>query len=364
MSLGTGTVDGAGGAGVTSSGALGTTATTSTANGSSESSTSAGGTGGTAPAGGATSGGGNTAAGGVTGSGAVGGAASTGTGTTGDPAGGPEVDRTNPQLHQLQFKADEADPQATRVLGNQFAYLDTRTEPQGKLVVYLHGAGDFSNCGDGALGTLVASWGFHWFGPCFLSNYGVDNCGDDIEGCRLEAFEGTDHHAFVDIRPPDSIETRIVRGLAHLEMLNPEGDWQYFVDGDTPRWSEIIITGHSHGASTSGVIGMHRNVFRVVMLAGPYDPGQAWLSADPLTVREHYYGFSHTGDSQHSGHLAAFEALGLVGTPTLVDGAQPPFGGSHRLYSAAAVADPHGSVTSGNISEYVEIWRYLYVGND
>jgi hypothetical protein len=108
------------------------------------------------------------------------------------------------------------------------------------------------------------------------------------------------------------------------------------------------------------VIGMHRQVFRVVMLAGPYDPGQAWLDGTPLTDRERYYGFSHTGDGQHSGHLAAFEALGVVGSPAQVDGAQPPYGGSQRLYSDANVGDPHGSVTSGNISEYTEAWRYLY----
>jgi hypothetical protein len=264
----------------------------------------------------------------------------------------------------MQFTAAAADTRATRVLGNQFAYLDTRAEPKGKLVVFLHGAGDFSSCGNGALGTLVASWGFHWFGPCYLSNYGVDNCGNDIEGCRMEAFEGVDHHGAVTIARPDSIEERIVRGLKHLQTLNPQGDWQYFLDGDAPRWSEIVITGHSHGASSSGVIGVHRKVFRVVMLAGPYDPGQAWLSSTPLTARDRFFGFSHTGDSQHSGHLAAFQALGLPGTPTRVDSAQPPYGNSHRLYSGASVGDAHQSVANGTTSGFVEVWRYLYGGNN
>jgi len=250
------------------------------------------------------------------------------------------------------------------VLGTQFAYLDTRSVPRGKLVIYLHGAGDFSNCGNGALGTLVAGWGFHWFGPCYLSNYGVENCGSDIEGCRLEAFQGTDEHAFVDIKPPDSIETRIARGLVHLQELNPQGDWRYFLNGSTPRWSDIVITGHSHGASSSGVIGMHRSVSRVVMLAGPYDPGQAWLSGDSLTPPGLFFGFTHSADSQHSGHLAAFAALGLPGEPTRVDGAAAPYGGSHRLYSSASVGDAHGSVTSGNIAEFVAVWRYLYGAMD
>jgi hypothetical protein len=339
--------------------------------GGSEGGTTAGGaagvgSGGTGAAGVAGVGGNGGTASGGTGGGAgtsTGNSGAAGAGMGGGSAGGatgPVVDRTNPRLHHLQFPADDADPEAGQVLGNQHAYLDTRVAPTGKLVVYLHGAGTFANCGDGALGTLVAGWGFHWFGPCFLSNYGVENCGNDIEGCRLEALEGVDHHAFLQIEPPDSIERRVVRGLRHLEEVDPQGGWGFFVDGEQPRWSAIVITGHSHGASTSAVIGVHRLVARVVSLAGPNDPGQAWLSATPMTPRDRFYGFSHTGDGQHMGHLAAFEALGLPGTPTRVDGATPPYSGSHRLYSSASVSDAHGSVTSGNIAGFVDVWRYLY----
>jgi hypothetical protein len=324
--------------------------------------------------GGDTGGGGNagTVAGGeagtagASGSASLGGAGGTTAGTSGaggssaGSGGGPNVDRTNPRLHEFNFPPEDADAEAQRALGDQYAYLDTRVAGTGKLVIYLHGAGDFGDCGNGALGTLVAGWGFHWFAPCYLSNYGVDNCGNDIEGCRLEAFEGTDHHSFVQIGPADSIERRVVRGLRHLQELNPQGDWDFFVDGEQPRWSSIVITGHSHGASTSAVIGMHRRVSRVVSLAGPHDPGQAWLSGTPLTPRDAYYGFTHSGDGQHQGHLAAYSALGLPGEPTRVDGAAPPYSGSHRLYSSAGVGDAHQSVTSGNIAAFVEVWRYLY----
>lgn len=300
--------------------------------------------------------------GGLPAGGAAEGGAPMGGGAGGEPPQqtGPVVDTSTPQLYELEFTAREADPQASEALGRQYAYLDTRAEPQGLLVVYLHGAGDFSDCGNGALGMLVASWGFHWFGPCYLSNYGVDNCGADIAGCRLEAFEGTDHHDFVDISRPNSIEERIIQGLAHLEELNPEGDWAYFVDNGAPRWSDIVITGHSHGASSSGIIGMNRLVARVVMLAGPYDMDQPWLNGTPMTPRERFFGFTHASDSQHQGHLAAFEALGLPGEPVLVDSSDPPYGDSHRLYSEAAVSDAHGSVTSGNIEAFVPVWRYLY----
>jgi hypothetical protein len=281
-------------------------------------------------------------------------------GAGGSSADGPNVDDSDPQLYSLQFTPDEADPSASEALGNQFAYLDTRAAPRKELVVYLHGAGDFGNCGDGALGELVASFGYHWFGPCYLSNYGVDNCGTDIGGCRLEALEGEDHHPFLNITRPNSIEERLVRGLTYLSERNPEGDWGYYLEGELPRWSSIIITGHSHGASSSGIIGMNREVARVVMLAGPYDVDQPWLSGTPLTPRTSFFGFTHSGDGQHQGHLAAFESLGMPGQPISVDSAAPPYDESQRLISSAGVGDAHGSVTSGDISAFVPAWTYLY----
>lgn len=355
-------VAGAGGsAGSAGNGAAGTGIAGTGAGGGGAGAGNEGGGGSGGMAGGAAGGGGSSGFSGSGGGGGMGGTSGNGgAGGTGAQTGGPEVDRSVQRLYEVEFSPDDADPNATRALGRQFAYLDTRVEPKGKLVIYLHGAGDFTSCGNGALGTLVASFGYHWFGPCYLSNYGVDNCGDDIEGCRREALEGADHHPFVDIDRPDSIEERIVRGLQHLAMLNPEGDWSYFVDGDEPRWSSIIATGHSHGASTSGVIGVHHEVFRVVMLAGPYDQGQSWLSSTPLTPVDRFFGLSHTGDSQHSGHLAAWASLDLPGSPTRGDGAEAPYGNSHRLYTSVSTGDAHGSVTAGNIDGLVPVWRYLY----
>jgi hypothetical protein len=283
---------------------------------------------------------------------------------------GPNVDRTEQILYAFDFSADEADAEASQSLGTQLAELDTRVASLGKLVVYLHGAGEAApdRCGSSAHGELLAGLGFHVFQPCYNSYYGVGNCGQDIGGCRLEAFEGVDHHAFIAIAPPDSIEHRIVRGLMHLQAINPEGDWQFFLDGDQPRWPQIIISGISHGASSSGVIGMHRLVHRVVMLSGPLDSDQAWQQAEPVTPRERFWGFSHSSDDQHTGHLAAFETLQLNGEATSVDGMAPPYGGSHRLITSAATSDGHGSTQAGGSSpqmagEYLfaPVWRQLYV---
>ncbi len=288
-------------------------------------------------------------------------------GTTMVPPVCPEVDASDPQLYAFAFTAADADAEATLALGTQLAHLDTRVESLGVLVVYLHGAGAPTTCGSSAHGEMLAGQGFHVFSPCYVSDYGVGSCGDDIGGCRLEAFEGVDHSDVIDVGPPDSIETRIVRGLEHLQRLNPEGDWTCFLDGDTPAWSRIVISGISHGASTSALIGINRVVQRVVSLSGPLDTGQAWLDQPSLTPINRYFGFTHTGDDQHAGHLEAFEVLGLLGEPTMVDDMEPPYDGSHRLVSSAPTTDGHGSTQAGGSSPmtgdawtFLPVWQYMY----
>lgn len=280
---------------------------------------------------------------------------------------GPMVDRTDPQLHSFSFSPDEADPESRDGDRTESGFLDTRVEPIGRLVVYLHGAGRPTTCGSRAHAEVLAAMGFHVFQPCYASDYGVGNCGDDIGGCRLEAFEGVDHTSVIDIAPPDSMERRIVRGLQHLASMHPGGDWSFFVDGDSPRWSAIVISGISHGASSSGIIGMVRSAARVVMLSGPLDTGQAWLEMTPMTPIDRFYGFTHTGDEQHPGHLEAFATMMLAGEPVVVDGASPPYDGSHRLVSSADTSDGHGSTQAGGSSPrtggeyaFMPVWRVMY----
>ena len=288
--------------------------------------------------------------------------------STGEPVDpGPQVDVSDPQLYELEFTPDEADPAATLKLAVEQAQLDTNATPIGQLVVYLHGAGAPALCGGQEHGRVLAAMGFHVVQPCYVSDYGVGNCGDDIGGCRLEAFEGVDHHPFIDIGPPDSIEVRVVRMLEHLQALHPGGDWQYFVQDGLPRWDRIVVSGISHGASSSGVVGMNRAVERVVMLSGPLDTDQAWLTGVPVTPIDRFWGFTHTGDEQHDGHLQAFDDLGLLGMPAVVDGAPAPWGDSHRLVTSAPTGDGHGSTQAGGSSPtdgdawvFEPVWRVMY----
>ena len=79
--------------------------------------------------------------------------------------------------------------------------------------------------------------------PCYDAAVSWSNsaCGGDVGNCRLEMLDGMDHHPLPKIDPPQSIEVRITKALICLRTMNPAGDWGYFLDGDKPRWSKMII---------------------------------------------------------------------------------------------------------------------------
>lgn len=272
-----------------------------------------------------------------------------------------------PTLRVFSFSAQQANPRADQRLGPQLAFVDPRVAPRGVLVVYLHGSGDPRVCGAFHHGAMLAGFGFHVFSPCYEAGYGIGNCDDDRSACRLEALDGVDHHPFVTVTRPNSAEQRVVDGLRYLHRQMPTGHWLQFLDGDRPRWNVIIASGISHGASSAAVLAQHRQVKRVVMLAGPLDRQQPWLAKPSRTPAERYYGFTHTADPQHAGHLEAFATLQIPGPAVSVDDNAPPYQGSHRLMSAAPTEDGHLAVERGHFSPknakteaFLPAWQYLY----
>jgi hypothetical protein len=287
-----------------------------------------------------------------------------------------------PVEHMVRPEA--IDPQADRWLQDEYAYLDPGTPPAPALVVYLVGANNKPSTGRPMMRQL-ASMGFHVLAPMYANDYDIRTiCSpakDPDPDChgkiRLEAFEGIDHSPHIEVQPANSAEVRVARMLAHLQRAFPAEGWGAYLDGGKPRWPSIIIAGHSHGASSAGLIGKVRAVDRVVMLSGPFDNRDGepagWTRQSPATPLDRYYVFSHAKEDQFSQHLKDWEAMGLgtLGPVTDVDGARPPFGRSHQLITALtppAGKNPHGVTTAGASSpvgqegHYVlePVFRYLF----
>lgn len=165
----------------------------------------------------------------------------------------------------------------------------------------------------------------------------------------------TDKDAFATIQltPPDGVAERTRAALEYLHTSYPDEDWGYFLQQDgSVRWSDVIFTGVSHGASNSARFAALVRASRVVSVAGPRDnlcqnmdsancggDVATWLSETLKTPIDRFFGITGVKDDQHLQHLFSMQKLGYVGEPTSVDGAQAPYGGSHRLVHAGGHDD-------------------------
>jgi hypothetical protein len=174
---------------------------------------------------------------------------------------------------------------------------------------------------------------------------------------RFEQFDGMDRGNAITVARPDCVEVRVQKALQLLQMRHPGGDWGYFLDrSGNVRWSDVIFMGHSHGASSAAAYAKLRRLWRAISLAGPRDTRPVvatWLTQPSATPMDRIYGFTATGDAQHQDHLKAMDAANYVGSITTVEGAMPPFGGSHRLRHAGG----HGD--SANCTRFAAACRYM-----
>jgi hypothetical protein len=261
--------------------------------------------------------------------------------------------------HEHHFRASEADPDVSFNDNDQVAVFDNRAATlMGKLVLTFGGAGETKGNLTGA-GEFCAQRGFHVLAIATFQDYDIVSYGADFFGdARRTAFEGImytrlDSFANIEMTPADGVAQRAQMALRYLHSTYPEEDWGYYLQEDgSVRWSDVIFTGMSHGASNSARFAFLVRVSRVVSSAGPRDNlctrvdlndcggvVATWFDEIPKTPIDRFYAITGTSDSQHTQHLFAMEKLGYLGEPTNIDGAQPPYGNSHRLVASDGHTD-------------------------
>ena len=145
----------------------------------------------------------------------------------------------------------------------------------------------------------------------------------------------------VSISTSDSIQNRLARTLAYLDASYPTAGWGQFLDANGKvLWNRARVGGHGEGGAQAAYIATQLPVVQACMLSAPGDAANGapapWMIAAATfsaTPGSQFFGFTHLQDSTTpiSSVQAAWTALGLTGQPTPVDGATPPYGGSHQL---------------------------------
>jgi pimeloyl-ACP methyl ester carboxylesterase len=130
--------------------------------------------------------------------------------------------------------------------------------------------------------------------------------------------------------------------LLYLNSQHPNEGWLNYLNGNAPKWSSLVVAGHSQGGGEAALIAKKHQVARVVMFAAPVDYSNTlmtfapWLSAPHATSTENYYGFVHVNDLYAEAVITVWGLLGMniYGERVLVDGELPPYNQSHQLMTA------------------------------
>lgn len=302
----------------------------------------------------------------------------------------PEFEDPAPQRYTLQARASEIDsrtqeyPEIGFGFGSdakpadlEFASVDTRVAPQGKLVIWLMGnnSGLFERVNQDGMHAIGVSYARQWFGKLCRPQPADAFARGRV---RLEAATGLDFSDELDLLPPDGAAERARQLVLWLSKENPQGRWEQFLTDDSSRlrWDKVVITGASHGSTTAARFAKYQRVDRVVMLCGPRDQDQDWQGLRSATPANRFFGFTHVLDGGWTGdhYCRSWEMLGLqrFGPIVSVDTNQPPYQNTRRLITSADVGGDagraHSSVTPGNSSPrdargemlFEPVWHYLY----
>jgi hypothetical protein len=347
------------------------------------------GLGGTSGAGGVAGSGGTSAgpsSGGTANAGASGAAAKGGASTAGGGAGGglgadgdPEPPRplnvtAAKARHEHTFRAKTADSAVSFNDNSEIAVFDNRAPIiMGKLVLPFGGLG--TNAGTlEAGGEFCARRGFHVLGIAAFQDYDILSNGADFFGeARRSVFEGIVHtqegeFANIEMTPADGVAQRTQKALVYLHAQYPEEDWGYFLQEDgSVRWSDVIFSGFSHGGSNAARFAFLVRASRVVSLSAPRENTctrldlancggtvATWLGETSKTPMDRFFAITGKTDDQHLQHLFALEKTGYSGAATAIDGAQPPYGNSHRLVANA------GHTDFCQLSNYAAVCNYAF----
>lgn len=259
----------------------------------------------------------------------------------------------------------------------QNASVDTKVKAQGKLVIWLmgHNAGLFERLNSYGLHAIQVHYANKWFGIIPAARR---DDGKTLGDIRLEAATGEDHSDLVSIPQPDGMMERAFQFVKWLSKEHPRGKWKQFLskDGKSLDWDKVIVSGASHGATTSARFAKHQKVDRVVCFCGPRDNYESWQSLPSATPGNRIFGFSHVLDGGWTGdhYCRSWEMMGLneFGPIVNVDMVAPPFQNTRRLITDADVKGDdkraHGSVTPGGSAvkdadgKYIHeaVWKYLF----
>jgi hypothetical protein len=238
-----------------------------------------------------------------------------------------------------------AGPAFTGMFNGQPMSVNLTKPIVGKLVLLLGGI--CTGTGAGGFESFIEQYGFHVFAPktqtCVNSapqmyKTIIQTMPNDPEAnrqvgdARMELWDGMDRVNWVTVAPGSAIVDETVGAIKYGMMVNPAGDWGYFLNADgTLRTTDVWVVGYSWGSQSWAMISSYVQFDRVITTSGPQDegfPNAAWITnPSPATPGDRKYilvGFdspypsTNNNDSEVMSMFTTVTKAGWPGVPTNV----------------------------------------------
>jgi hypothetical protein len=330
---------------------------------------------------------GNTTAGAAGAAGAAGGN-SAGSGNT--AGGGSSTDADTPPVRPLKidtalaknkafaFTAKQLDPMAgtspqdTHAGDQESGVVNTQKTVQGKLVMTMGGIGGC--CGQGGIGGYAVGLGFHHLAIAYQTKISsapdefkkvpeamrTDEQNRQMGDGRMEAWDGKDRVTWLDINVHDSFAYRAQLAIAYMQVQDPGGDWEYFLNADgTVRWSDVYLVGYSYGSQTLAVVAKYVRIGRGIATSGPENedfPNATWIKVASKTPLDRMYGLfgsDNVGDKPETTQAAGW--LGPVQTV-----APNAAAGSFTSHLFILTGEGHGEFCAGDGGKWKALCNFSF----
>ena len=224
-------------------------------------------------------------------------------------------------------------------------YFDPAARHRNQLLVFLPGTGGRNAGPPREFSMTAAELGYHVVDLAYPNAISATVCWRDsdsacFEKFRQEIIDGRDISPLIAIGRADSIENRLEKLLRLLDVQEPGKGWGGFLaPAGGVAWEKVALAGQSQGGGHAALIAREHKVARVLMFSAPKDYNRQLHKPAPWyrqgrTPVQRFFAFVHTLDKQgcdFSQQLEIFRVMGMTSKPVIVDGAAPPYGGTHVL---------------------------------
>lgn len=269
----------------------------------------------------------------------------------------------------LRVNPTQTDPAIAMVHGPNIAVYDPQAPHRHTLLLFFVGTRG-SATGSLRIDSAFARWGYHAIGLDYEDNVIAvtcahsksANCFDDY---RQAIVTGASVSAKIKVDPANSILNRFQKLLLYLVKHDPGGRWAQFLDSGQPKWSRVIVAGHSQGAGDAAYIGKLFHVDRVLMFSGPQDylddlhEPAPWQTRKSATPPSRYFAFLNLYDPFDVRHQIS-NCMALMGAAAddmlMVTPGEVIHGDHHILINNFPTRRHHGSTM---FPQFNNVWKYM-----